>query len=87
MIDKTLTSNHNGNIQSNNKISIETITNPSDYKTFYNVPFQIHKNNPFWIPPFWKEFNDFFNRKNPFWSHSKCKLFVVRKNSKIAGTE
>ena len=66
-------------------VSIETISNPKDFKTFYNIPFQVYKDNPFWIPPFWNEFKDFFNNKNPFWMHSECKLFIARKNSKIVG--
>lgn len=66
-------------------INIETISKTKDYKTFYNVPFQLFNDDPFWIPPFWKEFKDFFNKKNPFWTHSECKLFIARKNNKIVG--
>jgi hypothetical protein len=73
----------NGNSPEN--IKINTVNNPKDFKTFYKIPFQLYKNNPYWVPPFWKEFKDFFNKKNPFWTHSDCKLFIAWKNNKIVG--
>jgi ribosomal protein S18 acetylase RimI-like enzyme len=66
-------------------ITIETITNLKEFKTFYKIPFNIYNKNPYWVPPFWTELNEFFKNKNPFWSHSKCKLFTAKKNSKYIG--
>ncbi|MGF3553974.1 MAG: GNAT family N-acetyltransferase [Thermoplasmatota archaeon] len=48
-------------------------------------PFELYKNDQHWIPPFWFEYNDFFKKKNPFWSHAECKLFIVKKKNEIAG--
>ena len=45
-----------------NKLSMETVTNSENFKIFYNFPFQLYKDDPYWIPPFWKEFNDFFRK-------------------------
>jgi ribosomal protein S18 acetylase RimI-like enzyme len=76
----------NNNVRdSSNKINIFSVKNSKDLKTFYKLPFQLYKNNPYWIPTFWKEFKDFFNKKNPFWTHSDYKLFIAWKNSKIVG--
>ena len=73
----------NGNPPKN--IKIKTINNSKDFKAFYNVPFQVYNNTSNWVPPFWKEFKDFFNKKNPFWSHSEYELFIAIKNDKIVG--
>jgi hypothetical protein len=68
-----------------NKLTIETVTNLKVFKEFFRFPFQLYKDNSFWVPPFWKDLKDFFCEKNPFWSHSECILFIVKKNNKIAG--
>jgi len=68
-----------------NNLFIETINKLKDFKEFYNFPFQIYKNDPFWVPPFWNEYKAFFKKKNPFWSHADCELFIIRKNNKIIG--
>lgn len=49
------------------------------------MPFQLYQDDPLWVPPFWYEFKDFFKKKNPFWSHAECVLFVARKNNKVIG--
>jgi len=68
-----------------NNLSIDIVNNIKDFKEFYNFSFKLYKENPFWVPPFWNEYKDFFNKKNPFWSHSECKLFLLRKNNTIEG--
>jgi len=66
-------------------IIIKTVSDYKDLKQFYQVPFEVYKDNKFWIPPFYKEFKDFFNPKNIFWTHAEYKLFIVLKDDKIAG--
>ena len=68
-----------------NNLSIETVSNFKHFKKFYNFPFQLYEDNPFWVPPFWYGFKVFFKKKNPFWMHSECKLFIARKNNKVVG--
>ena len=47
-------------------LNIEIVTNFKDFKKFYNFPFQLYKDNPYWVSPYWKELKDFFLKKNPF---------------------
>jgi len=68
-----------------NNLSIETVTNFKHFKKFYNFPLQLYEDDPFWVPPFWYGFKVFFKKKNPFWMHSECKLFIARKNNKVVG--
>ncbi|PNX46924.1 MAG: hypothetical protein BV457_06720, partial [Thermoplasmata archaeon M9B1D] len=48
-------------------IAIKTVTNVKGFKEFYNFSFNLYKNDPNWVAPFWIEFKEFFKRKNPFW--------------------
>jgi len=66
-------------------ISVETVVKFKDFKNFYQMPFELYKNDPLWVPPFWYEFKNFFKTKNPFWTHSECNLFLVKKNDRIVG--
>jgi len=66
-------------------VTIENVTNYKDFKAFYNFPFQLYKDDPHWVPPFFKEYEDFFNNKNPFWTHAECELFIAKKNNEVVG--
>ena len=68
-----------------NDISIESITSFKDFKTFYKFPFELYKDDHYWISPFWYEFKDFFKKNNPFWSHAECELFIAKKENKVVG--
>jgi len=37
------------------------------------------------VAPFWNELKGFFKKKNPFWSHAECQLFIARKQGKVIG--
>lgn len=72
----------------NNQKNIKIISislDKKDLKTFYNIPFHVYKDNPWWIPPFFKEMKDFFNKNNVFWTHAECQLFIALKDKKLAG--
>ncbi|VVB59892.1 Acetyltransferase (GNAT) family protein [uncultured archaeon] len=66
-------------------IQIEPIQHLKEFKIFYQVPFQIYHDDPNWVPPFWNEIKDFFKKKNPFWLHAECQLFIAKKNNEVIG--
>jgi ribosomal protein S18 acetylase RimI-like enzyme len=66
-------------------ITIEPVRTTADFTLFYQVPFQIYRDDPFWVAPFWYEMKGFFRRGNPFWSHAECALFIAKKNNSIIG--
>ena len=68
-----------------NNLSIEIVSKFKEFKEFYKLPFQLYKDNLFWIPTFWHEFKNFFKQNNPFWSHSESVLFLLRKNNLPVG--
>jgi ribosomal protein S18 acetylase RimI-like enzyme len=66
-------------------IRIHPVQNHEDFKKFYQVPFQVYRDDPYWVAPFWGEQRDFFKKNNPFWSHAHCALFIARKQTKVVG--
>jgi ribosomal protein S18 acetylase RimI-like enzyme len=66
-------------------IQIEPIRRFEDFKIFYHVPFQLYRDDSYWVPPFWSEMKEFFKKKNLFWSHAKCQLFIAKKNNEVVG--
>lgn len=66
-------------------IQIQRVHDYKDFVLFYQVPFQIYQDNPFWVAPLWIEVKDFFKKNNPFWSHAECALFLARKNNAVIG--
>lgn len=68
-----------------NDLKVESVKNSADFKIFYTIPYQVYRDNPFWIAPFRYEMNGFFKKKNPFWSHATCQLFIARKNQTVVG--
>jgi hypothetical protein len=72
-------------VESSKDPSVLSVKTYGELKYFYKVPFDIYKGDKNWVAPFWIEFKEFFNEKNPFWTHAKYKLFIVYKDQKIVG--
>jgi len=66
-------------------LCIEKVNNLKDFKEFYNVSFEVYKEDQNWVSPFWIEYKEFFKKKNPFWKHAKAELFIAYKNDEIVG--
>lgn len=67
---------------SNGILSVKSIR---DFKEFYQLSWKIYKDDPYRVPPFSSEFNDFFLRKNPFWNHADAALFIAYKDDVPVG--
>jgi len=66
-------------------LSVETVNTMKIFKKFYNFSFDLYKDDPNWVAPFWIEYKDFFKEKNPFWKHAEAELFIAYKNDEIVG--
>ena len=66
-------------------LTIKKVNSKKLFQEFYQFPFELYEDQDYWVPPFWKEFNDFFKEKNPFWSHAKAALFIAYKNNMPVG--
>jgi len=82
-------SNKRGYIFQKNKISskedrriiIEQVTSVHEFKVFMDLPKSIYQDDEGWIQPLWTDEKNFFKRKNHFWSHADCVLFIALKDS------
>jgi hypothetical protein len=57
-----------------------------ELKEFIHFPFQLYKNNPYWVPPLIGDAYESFNpEKHPFFQHSEAQLFTVENKGRILG--
>ncbi len=69
-------------------IEIQTVETESDKNKFIEFPYQFYKNNNDrnWVEPLRFDVKNNLNeKKNPFYQHSKLKLWIAKKDGKIAG--
>ena len=67
-------------------VSIEVVNNQKGFKAFIRFPFQLYKNNPYWVPPIIKyELETIDPQKNPVYQNADARFFLARKNGKIVG--
>jgi len=69
----------------NSDLTISVINTYSQFKEFYNMAFEIYKDNKYWVAPLWKDYVNFFKKTNIFWNHAKIKLFNAYKKGKVVG--
>jgi hypothetical protein len=69
----------------NDDIIIQNVISKSLLHTFYTIAFTIYKNNKYWVPPIWKEIQNFFKKNNPFWKHAEAQLYIATKNKSPVG--
>ncbi len=62
------------------------MTSKKEMKAFVKFPFELYKNNNYWVPPIIKDELETFNKKkNPVFKHANARFFVAIKNDKIVG--
>jgi GNAT superfamily N-acetyltransferase len=67
-------------------VQIKEVITKKELKKFVKFPFQLYKNNPYWVPPILKEELENFNPElNPVFDHSEAKLFLAYKENKPVG--
>jgi hypothetical protein len=72
-------------MQSDN-ITIETVDNEADKMRFIKFPWKIYKNDKNWVPPLIFDVKkNLDTKRNPFYKHSKIKLWLAWKDGALAG--
>ncbi len=68
------------------EIRVSPVKNRSDMKRFINLPWEIYRDDPNWIPPLKRDVRRLLNvRKHPFWDFSRQTLFLARRGTKVVG--
>jgi len=69
-----------------NEITIREVTNKKEFNLFFELPYQLFKNDPYWVPAMLAEEKTTFNpEKNPAFKFCKSKMFLAYKDGKIVG--
>ena len=67
-------------------ITIKEMISKKEMKDFVTFPFELYKNNPYWVPPIINDELESFNKDiNPVFKHAEARFFVAIKNNKIVG--
>ncbi|RLC51419.1 MAG: hypothetical protein DRZ79_02795 [Candidatus Cloacimonadota bacterium] len=67
-------------------VRVREVRNKRDLKRFILFPYQLYKNNKYWIPPlYFDEKNNFNPKKNPAFEFCDVRLWIAYKNRKIVG--
>jgi hypothetical protein len=69
------------------QLRIEPVTDKRGVTEFVKFPFKLYRSDPNWVPPLIEERLDFLNpKKNPFFEHARCQLFLARRADELVGT-
>lgn len=67
-------------------ITLKEMTTKKEMKTFVKFPFDLYKNNKYWVPPIIADEVDSFDKNiNPVFKHAEARFFVALKDQKIVG--
>ncbi len=67
-------------------LEIRAVSTNSELKQFVDFPFQLYKNNPFWVPPLRPSEMAWLSKdKNPAFEHSEVVLFLALGNDAMVG--
>ena len=67
-------------------IQIREVKSGKDWKAFFRLPWEIFKNDPYWIPPLLADQKkNLDTAKNPFFKHAFYKAWIVTSEGKTIG--
>ncbi len=68
------------------KILLKNVKSPSELRKFIDLPWQLYKNNPNWVPPLKITVKDYLDtKKNPFYQHSQIKMWLAYQDNHCVG--
>lgn len=63
------------------KVHIEKVSSKKDLLEFIKFPWQIYKDDKYWVPPLIYDRKKILDRKNhPFYQHAEAEFFIARRN-------
>jgi hypothetical protein len=67
------------------ELHVEEVRNERDLRAFVRFPWQIYRNDRFWVPPLIKDQLLKFSPKHPFHSHAEMNLLLAKRAGGIVG--
>ena len=69
------------------ELQISKVLNNNDLMDFIHFPWEVYRDNPYWVPPLISERRDFLDPEhNPFFQHARAEYFLAHRGSKVVGT-
>jgi len=69
-----------------NNVTIKEVATKKELNLFFEFPYLLFKNDPYWVPPMLGEEKSTFNpKKNPAFEFCKSKMFLAYKDGKVTG--
>lgn len=69
-----------------NAVAISSVHTRKEMATFIDLPWQIYKDYPLWVPPLKSAVSWLLNRKkHPFWKFSQGEFFLARRGERVVG--
>lgn len=70
----------------NQNIILKVVESPKDFNAFVRFPFDLYRDNPYWVPPLINEEIETINPDvNPVYQNAKARFFLAYKGKKIVG--
>ncbi|GGE94403.1 hypothetical protein SAMN05443634_101201 [Chishuiella changwenlii] len=66
-------------------IDVKEVKSKKEMNQFIDLPFDIYKNNPYWVPPIKKDERKSFNPNNEIFKTVEAKFFLAYKGSEVVG--
>ncbi len=67
-------------------LTIEPVRDKKAMRQFILLPWDIYRDNPFWVPPLVSAQKELFDpAQNPFYHHAQVELFLARRGGKAVG--
>jgi GNAT superfamily N-acetyltransferase len=68
-------------------VEVRPVLSSRDLEQFIRFPFQLYRNDPYWVPPLLDERRKFLSpRHNPFFDHADVALWLAWRNGQVVGT-
>ena len=66
-------------------VEIREVKSKKDIKAFIELPLNMYKGNPYFVPPLYSSEKVIFKKKNPYTSSSDSSFFLAYKDGKLVG--
>ena len=68
-------------------VEVRATATPSDLEAFIRFPFDLHRDQPHWVPPLLLERKEFLDpKKNPVFEYAKVQTFLATRDGQVVGT-
>ncbi len=65
---------------------VRVVSNKKDLRAFVRFPFDLYKQNSYWVPPMIKdEYSTFSSKENPAFEHCESRQWLVEKDGIVVG--